>query len=75
MEKVREFVEDFNEFFEELKAWTKDAEQIKTWRECFLEKYLEIFSDFSENEVEMDIDQGKTRPKKPNLAEIKKASV
>ena len=38
----------------------------------FLEKYPEIFNDSSENEVEMDIDEGKTRPKKPNLAEIRK---
>ena len=37
----------------------------------FLEKYPEIFRDSSENEVEMDIDEGKTRPKKPNLAEIR----
>ena len=37
----------------------------------FLEKYPEIFRDSSENEVEIDIDEGKTRPKKPNLAEIR----
>ena len=38
----------------------------------FLEKYPEIFNDYSENEVEMDIDKGKTRPKKTNLVEIRK---
>ena len=38
----------------------------------FLEKYPEIFNNSSENEVEMDIDEGKTRPKKPNLVEIRK---
>ena len=38
----------------------------------FLEKYPVIFNDSSENEVEMDIDEGKTRPEKPNLAEIRK---
>ena len=38
----------------------------------FLEKYPEIFNDSSENEVEMDIDEGKTRPKKPNLVETRK---
>ena len=38
----------------------------------FLEKYPEIFNDSSENEDEMNIDKGKTRPKKPNLAEIRK---
>ena len=43
VEKVREFVGDFNKLFEELKAWIKDAEQIKTWREHFLKKYPEIF--------------------------------
>ena len=37
----------------------------------FLEKYPEIFNDSSENEVEMNIDEGKTRPKKPNLVEIR----
>ena len=53
-EKVREFVGDFNNLFEDLKAWTEDAEQIRTSREHFLEKYPEIFSDSSENEVEME---------------------
>ena len=43
----------------------------KTRRECFWKKYPEIFNDSSENEVEMNIDEGKTRPKKPNLAEIR----
>ena len=38
----------------------------------FLEKYPEIFRDSSENEVEMDIDEGNTRPKKTNLVEIRK---
>ena len=72
IEKVREFVGDFNKLFEDLKAWTEDAKKIRTWREHFLGKYFEIFRDSSENEVEMDIDEGKTRPKKPNLAEIRK---
>ena len=44
----------------------------KTRRECFWKKYPEIFRDSSENEVEMDIGEGKTRPKKPNLVEIRK---
>ena len=38
----------------------------------FLGKYPEIFRDSSENEDEMDIGEGKTRPKKPNLTEIRK---
>ena len=29
-DEVREFVGDFNKFFEELKEWTEDAIQIKT---------------------------------------------
>ena len=38
----------------------------------FLGKYPEIlFNDSSENEVEINIGKGKTRPKKPNLAEIR----
>ena len=38
----------------------------------FLEKYPEIFRDSSGNEVEMNIDEGKTGPKKPNLVKIRK---
>ena len=53
VEEVREFVGDFNEFFENLKEWTEDALQIRTWREHFLKKYPKIFGDSSENEVEM----------------------
>ena len=34
-DEVREFVGDFNKFFEELKEWTEDAVQIKTSREFF----------------------------------------
>ena len=72
-EKVKDFVADFNKHFEDLaKRYKKDAKKIKTSRECFWRKYPEIFNDSSENEVEMDIDEGKTRPKKPNLAEIRK---
>ena len=46
----------------------------KTCRECFWRKHPEIFNNSSENEAEMDIDEGKTRSKKPNLAEIRKGS-
>ena len=71
-EKVKDFVGDFNKYFEDLaKRYKRDAEKIKTRRECFWRKYPEIFRNSSENEVEMDIDEGKTRPKKPNLAEIR----
>ena len=48
---IEKLVGDFNKLFEDLKAWTEDAEQIRTWREHFLEKYPEIFGDSSENEV------------------------
>ena len=69
-EKVKDFVEDFNKHFEDLaKRYKKDAEKIKTRRECFWRKYPEIFRDSPE--IEMDIDEGQTRPKKPNLAEIR----
>ena len=57
IEKVKEFVGDFNKRFEDLvKAYIKDAMQIRTRREYFFKKYLEIFNDSSENEVEMDIE-------------------
>ena len=72
-QKVKDFVGDFNKYFEDLaKRYKKDAKKIKTCRECFWKKYPEIFRDSSENEVEMDIDEGKTRPKKTNLVEIRK---
>ena len=53
---VREFVGDFNKFFEKLKELTEDSIQIDTWREFFLKKYPKMFGDSSENEVEMDVD-------------------
>ena len=34
-DEVREFVGDFNNFFEELKEWTEDSIQIKTWKKYF----------------------------------------
>ena len=55
-DKVREFVGDFNKFFEELKKWTKDAVQIKTWREFFEKKYPKMFGDSSGTEMDVDID-------------------
>ena len=71
-EKVKNFVGDFNKYFEDLaKRYKRDAEKIKTCGECFWRKYPETFRDSSENEVKMDIVEGKTRPKKPNLAEIR----
>ena len=70
---IKDFVGDFNKYFEDLaKRYKRDAEKIETRRECFWKKYPEIFRDSSENEVEMDIGEGKTRPKKPNLVEIRK---
>ena len=65
-EKVKDFVGDFNKFFEDLaKSYKKDAKKIKKPRECFWEKYPEIFNDSSENEAEMDIEvdtKMKTKP-------------
>ena len=69
-EKVKDFIGDFNKHFEDLtKRYKKDAEKIKTHRECFWRKYPEIFRDSPETEV--DVDEGQTRLKKPNLAEIR----
>ena len=71
-ERLQDFVGNFNKHFEALaKRYKKDAEQIKNVREGFWRKYPEIFNNSSENEVEIDVDEGKTRPKKPNLSEIK----
>ena len=71
-EKLQDFVGDFNKFFEDLaKSYEKDAKKIKKRREDFWRKYTEIFNDSSENPVEMNIDEGKDRPKKPNLGKIK----
>ena len=54
-EKFKDFVGDFNKFFEDLAKWyKKDAEKIKNGREYFWGKYPEIFNDSSENEVEMN---------------------
>ena len=70
--KLKDFVGDFNKFFEDLaKSYKKDAKKIEKRREHFWRKYPEIFKDSSENEVEMNIDEGKTRPKKLSLGEIK----
>ena len=55
-DKVREFVGDFNKFFEKLKEWTEDSTRIDTWREFFEKKYPKMFGHSSENEVEMDVD-------------------
>ena len=64
-DKVREFVGDFNKFFEELKVWTEDAIQIKTWREFFEKKYPKMFSDSSKSEMDIDVDT--TMETKPTI--------
>ena len=67
--KLKILLETPTNLFEDLaKRYKKDADKIKTHREYFWRKYPEIFNDSSKNEV----DEGKTRPKKPNLAEIRK---
>ena len=53
-DKVREFVGDFNKFFEELKKWSKDAVEIKTWRDHFLKEYPKMFGDSSGTEMDVD---------------------
>ena len=55
-DEVREFVGDFNKFSEELKKWTKDAIQIKTWREFFEKRYPKMFGDSSGTEMDVDVD-------------------
>ena len=69
-DEVREFVGDFNKFFEELKEWTEDAIQIKTWREFFEKKYPKMFGDSSESE--MDIEVATTMDTKPTIDKKKK---
>ena len=53
-EEVRRFVGDFNKLFKDLEEWTSNAVQIESWKEHFLEKYPNIFSVSTENEVEME---------------------
>ena len=68
IEKVREFVGDFDKLFENLvKAYIEDAEQLKTCKESFMKKYPKIFRDFSKNEVEMDIDIDTTMETKATI--------
>ena len=55
-DEVREFVGDFNKFFEELKKWSKDAIEIKTWRDHFLKEYPKMFGDSSETEMDVEVD-------------------
>ena len=55
-DEVREFVGDFNKFFEELKKWSKDAIEIKTWRDHFLKEYPKMFGDSSGTEMDVDVD-------------------
>ena len=65
-DQVREFVGDFNKFFEDLEAWTNNNAHVKTWKDHFLKEYPKIFNGSSENEVEMDIDVDTTmRTKRP----------
>ena len=72
-EKVKDFVADFSKFFEDLaKSYEKDAKEIKKCRECFWEKYPEIFNDSSENEVEMDIEVDTKMKTKPPIDREKK---
>ena len=72
-EKLKDFVADFNKHFEDLaKSYKKDVKKIKKRRECFWEKYPEIFNDSSENEVEMDIEVDTKMKTKPPIDREKK---
>ena len=72
-DEVREFVGDFNKLFEELKEWTEDAVQIKTWREFFDKKYPKMFSDSSGTEMDIDVDTTmKTKPPIDREEKLKK---
>ena len=66
-DEVREFVGDFNKFFEDLEAWTNNNAHIKTWKDHFLKEYSKIFNGSSENEVEMDVDVDTTMRTKPPI--------
>ena len=55
-DEVREFVSDFNIFFDDLKKWTKDAIQIWTWREFFEKKYPKMFGDSSGTRMDIGVD-------------------
>ena len=66
-DEVREFVGDFNKFFEDLEAWTNNNTHIKTWKDHFLKEYPKIFNGSSENEVEMDVDIDTTMRTKPPI--------
>ena len=66
-DEVREFVGDFNKFFEDLEAWTNNNTHIKTWKDHFLKEYPKIFNGSSENEVEMDTDVYTTMRTKPPI--------
>ena len=66
-DEVREFVGDFNKFFEDLEAWTNNNTHVKTWKDHFLKEYPKIFNGSSENEVEMDVDVDTTMRTKPPI--------
>ena len=55
-DEVREFVGDFNKFFDDLKKWSKDAVQIQTWKDHFLKEYPKMFGNSSGTEMDVDVD-------------------
>ena len=55
-DEVREFVGDFNKFFDNLKKWSKDAIQIQTWKDHFLKEYPKMFGNSSGTEMDIDVD-------------------
>ena len=64
-DEVREFIGDFNKFFDDLKKWRKDAIEIKMCREFFEKKYPKMFDDSSGTEMDIEVDTTmKTKPPK-----------
>ena len=55
-DEVREFVGDFNKFFDDLKKWSKDAVQIQIWKDYFLKEYPKMLGNSSATEMDIDVD-------------------
>ena len=55
-DEVREFVGDFNKFFDNLKKWSKDAIQIQTWKDHFLKEYPTMFGNSSGTQMDIEVD-------------------
>ena len=65
-ERLSNFFKDFNEFWVDLET-SVSRDKLASWYEHFQRDYPETFR----IREAMDIDEGQTSPKKPNLAEIR----